>query len=73
MSKAADLLPMLTAASDAPPRTLELGSGGSPASHFKPHFQLTLSDISPEMLAMSRQVNWREHVPGTCARSTDGI
>jgi ubiquinone/menaquinone biosynthesis C-methylase UbiE len=36
---------------------LELGSGGgSLAYHLKPHFQLTLTDISPAMLAVnSRQ------------------
>ena len=65
--EAADLLPTLQAAADAPSRTvLELGSGGgSLASHFKGVFQLTLSDRSPQMLAISRTVNPEcEHVLG---------
>jgi SAM-dependent methyltransferase len=37
---------------------LELGSGGGHnAFHFKAHFDLTLVDLSPDMLAMSRQLN----------------
>src|SRR5262249_31486087 len=37
---------------------LELGSGGGNlASHLKAHFELTLSDLSPEMLAVSRRLN----------------
>lgn len=50
-----------------PPRTLlELGSGGgNNASHLKAHFQMTLVDISPEMLAVSRALNPEcEHVQG---------
>jgi SAM-dependent methyltransferase len=65
--EAADLLPTLHAAGDAPPRTLlELGSGGgSLAYHFKGALRLTLSDRSPEMLAVSRAVNPEcEHVLG---------
>jgi SAM-dependent methyltransferase len=67
VDEAADLLPVLLAAPDAPPVTLlELGSGGgSLAFHLKEHLQLTLSDISPEMLAVSRAVNPEcEHVQG---------
>jgi SAM-dependent methyltransferase len=67
LEEAADLLPTLQSAADAPARTLlELGSGGgSLASHFKDAFQLTLSDRSPQMLAISRAVNpGVEHVPG---------
>jgi SAM-dependent methyltransferase len=67
VEEAADLLPMLIAAPDAPPATLlELGcGGGSLASHLKAHFRLTLSDVSPEMLQQSRLVNPEcEHVPG---------
>src|SRR5687767_11431233 len=67
VEEAADLLPELLAAADSPPRTLlELGSGaGSLASHFKTHLQLTLTDRSPEMLAVSRAVNPEcEHVLG---------
>ena len=37
---------------------LELGSGGgNNASHMKKNFELTLSDLSPEMLAISQRVN----------------
>ena len=41
------------------PRTmLELGSGGgNNASHLKRHFELTLVDLSPGMLAVSRELN----------------
>ena len=65
--EAADILAMLRTAADAPPRTLlELGSGGgSLASHLKGEFQLTLTDISPEMLDVSRAVNPEcEHLAG---------
>jgi len=62
------LLPLLVGGPDAvPARTLlELGAGGgSLASHFAPHFTLTLTDRSPGMLAVSAQVNpASEHVPG---------
>ncbi len=54
-------------ACDAQPRTLlELGSGGgNNASHLKAHFQLTLVDRSPDMLAVSRALNPEcEHVEG---------
>lgn len=67
VEEAADLLPALRAAADAPPRTLlELGSGGgSLACNLKPHLQLTLSDRSPQMLDVSRAVNPEcEHVAG---------
>jgi len=49
----------LVAAVAAPPRTLlELGSGaGHMASHYKHHFQSTLSDLSPQMLALSQSLN----------------
>ena len=45
---------------------LELGSGGGHnAFHMKPHFALTLSDLSDEMLAVSRALNPEcEHVQG---------
>src|SRR5262245_18009092 len=45
--------------SASPPRTLlELGcGGGSTASYFKPDLALTLTDISPEMLEVSRTLN----------------
>jgi SAM-dependent methyltransferase len=50
---------LITAACSAPPRTLlELGSGGgNHALHLKPHFMLTLVDLSPEMLEVSRSLN----------------
>ena len=64
---AADLLPVLLAATESPPHTLlELGSGGgSLAYHFKARLQLTLADRSAQMLAVSRTVNPEcEHVLG---------
>jgi len=67
LEEAADLLPRLLAATDPPPRTLlELGcGGGSLAWHLKAKLQLTLSDRSPQMLAVSRRVNPEcEHVLG---------
>lgn len=50
---------LLTEACARPPRTvLELGSGGgNNASHMKAHFEMTLLDLSPEMLALSRTLN----------------
>jgi SAM-dependent methyltransferase len=50
-----------------PVRTvLELGSGGgNNASHLKAHFELTLTDLSEEMLAVSRRLNPKcEHIRG---------
>ena len=67
VEEAAELLPILLGATTPPPATLlELGcGGGSLAFHFKPHLQLTLSDIAPGMLANSRAVNPEcEHVLG---------
>jgi SAM-dependent methyltransferase len=45
---------------------LELGSGGgNNASHLKRHFSMTLTDLSPDMLAVSRALNPEcEHVQG---------
>jgi SAM-dependent methyltransferase len=45
---------------------LELGcGGGNNASHLKKHFQMTLTDLSPGMLAVSRQLNPEcEHIQG---------
>jgi SAM-dependent methyltransferase len=50
---------LLRQGSDPPPRTvLELGSGGgNNASHMKAHFDLTLTDVSPEMIEVSRSLN----------------
>jgi SAM-dependent methyltransferase len=50
-----------------PPKTvLELGSGGgNNASHLKEHFQMTLVDLSSEMLDISRPLNPEcEHLQG---------
>ena len=50
-----------------PPRTvLELGSGGgNSAFHLKAHFAMTLVDLSPQMLAVSKALNPEcEHVEG---------
>lgn len=58
---------ILQAAGDPPPRTLvEFGSGGgNNASHLKAHFQMTLVDLSPGMLAVSRALNPEcEHIAG---------
>ncbi|MGQ0648939.1 MAG: class I SAM-dependent methyltransferase [Gemmatimonadaceae bacterium] len=47
-----------SAADGSPPTLLELGSGGGNlASHLRPHFRLTLSDRSREMLEVSRGLN----------------
>lgn len=65
--EAADLLPVLSPPGEPPPRTLlELGcGGGSLAYHLKDRLQLTLTDRSPQMLAVSRAVNPEcEHLPG---------
>ena len=58
---------VLVEATDTPPQTLlELGSGGgNNASHLKAQFKLTLVDLSPQMLAVSRQLNPTcEHIEG---------
>lgn len=65
--EAADLLERLGPGPASGRRTLlELGSGGgSLASHLHAHFQLTLTDRSAGMLAVSRAVNpGAEHVLG---------
>jgi ubiquinone/menaquinone biosynthesis C-methylase UbiE len=57
----------IVSASSAKPRTLlELGSGGgNNASHLKKHFEMTLVDLSPGMLEVSRQLNPEcEHIQG---------
>jgi len=53
-------------ANKTPSSMLELGSGGgNNASHLKQHFQLTLVDLSPAMLAISRKLNPKlEHIQG---------
>lgn len=65
--EAADLLGRLDAAVAREGATLlELGSGGgSFASHLKRRFRLTLTDVSPAMLAVSRAANPEcEHLVG---------
>jgi SAM-dependent methyltransferase len=49
-----------------PKTLLELGSGGgNNASHMKKRFQMTLVDLSPRMLALSKSINPEcEHVRG---------
>ena len=57
----------LTNACSEPPKTvLELGSGGgNNASHMKSRFQMTLVDLSPGMLDLSRGLNPEcEHIEG---------
>src|SRR4029079_14733723 len=65
VEEAADLLPLLEG-DDSAQTLLELGAGGgSLASHLKTRFTLTLTDQSPQMLAISAQVNPEcEHIPG---------
>ena len=58
---------MLVGACEQPPRTvLELGSGGgNNASHMKAHFELTLTDLSPQMIELSKTINPElEHIAG---------
>ena len=60
-------LDALTATISEPPRTvLELGSGGgNSASHMKAHATLTLTDLSEQMLELSRTINPEvEHIQG---------
>ena len=57
----------LIGSSKPPPRTvLELGSGGgNSASHLKADFAMTLVDLSPQMLAVSKALNPEcEHLRG---------
>jgi SAM-dependent methyltransferase len=66
-AEAADLLARLPPPADSAPATLlELGSGGgSLAFHLKHRFRLTLTDLSPGMLAVSQAINPEcEHLPG---------
>ncbi|MCY3801061.1 MAG: class I SAM-dependent methyltransferase [Chloroflexi bacterium] len=57
---------IIEAASGPVDTVLELGSGGgNNAFHMKHRFTLTLSDLSPEMLDASRQINPElEHIQG---------
>ncbi len=65
--EAADLRARLPASTGSEPATLlELGAGGgSLAFHLKRDFRVTLTDLSPEMSAVSRAVNPEcEHIVG---------
>jgi len=72
---------VLEAASDRPLRTvLELGSGGgNNASHLKQYFEMTLVDLSPGMLKVSRGLNPEcQHIEGDMrtvrlGREFDGV
>ena len=57
---------LVTSASTPIHTLLELGSGGgNNASHLKKHFQMTLVDLSPGMLEVSRKLNPEcEHLQG---------
>ncbi len=57
--EAAFFAQVLNDSSKPPPRTvLELGSGGgNNALHLKSKFEMTLVDLSPQMLAVSRKLN----------------
>lgn len=57
---------IMETASTPPHTLLELGSGGgNNASHLKAHFNMTLVDLSPEMLAVSQKLNPEcEHIQG---------
>ncbi len=49
---------LIDACDGTPTSLLELGSGGgNNASHMKRHFDMTLVDLSPEMLALSKTIN----------------
>lgn len=55
-----------TASSKTPKTLLELGSGGgNNASHLKPHFEMTLVDLSLGMLEVSKRLNPEcKHIQG---------
>jgi SAM-dependent methyltransferase len=65
--EAAHIVRVLRKSTRPAPRTvLELGSGGgNSAFHLKAHFAMTLVDLSPQMLSVSRKLNPEcEHVKG---------
>lgn len=56
--EAAEFLRVFDAACPQGQTLLELGSGGGHNAHyFKPRFSLTLTDLSPQMLAVSKALN----------------
>jgi SAM-dependent methyltransferase len=65
--EASHIAALIEAAADGPAQTLlELGAGGgNNASHLKSRFSCTLTDVSTEMLELSRSLNPEcEHIPG---------
>ncbi|HSS95213.1 MAG TPA: class I SAM-dependent methyltransferase [Candidatus Dormibacteraeota bacterium] len=65
--EAAHIMRVLRKSTGPPPRTmLELGSGGgNSAFHLKAYFAMTLVDLSPPMLLVSRKLNPEcEHIKG---------
>ena len=65
--EAAHIVRVLRKSTSPAPRTvLELGSGGgNSAFHLKTHFAMTLVDLSPQMLKVSRKLNPEcEHIKG---------
>src|SRR5260370_9499401 len=65
--EAAHIVRVLRKSTKPAPRTvLELGSGGgNSAFHLKAHFAMTLVDLSPQMLSVSRKLNPEcEHIKG---------
>ncbi len=69
--EASHFIRVLRSSTRPAPRTLlELGSGGGNSAYFlKSHFEMTLVDISPRMLRVSRRLNPDcEHVKGDIRR-----
>jgi SAM-dependent methyltransferase len=64
--EASSFLEMIERQPGERPTLLELGSGGGNlASHLKAHLRATLSDLSPDMIAVSRALNPDlEHIQG---------
>ena len=65
--EAAHITRLIRKSTNPAPRTvLELGSGGgNSAFHLKAHFAMTLVDLSPRMLSVSRKLNPEcEHIKG---------
>jgi ubiquinone/menaquinone biosynthesis C-methylase UbiE len=64
--EAASFLEMIERQPGERPTLLELGSGGGNlASHLKADVRATLSDLSPDMIAVSRALNPElEHIQG---------
>ena len=64
--EAASFLSMMDLPAGERPTLLELGAGGGNlGSHLKAHVEATLSDLSPDMIAVSRRLNpGLEHIQG---------